>query len=261
MSDIEPTAIVSPNAELGDDVTIGPYAIVETDVVLGDGCIVEAHGIVRKGSILDSGVRVDSFAVLGGDPQDLSFDPRIESGVKIGEGVEIREGVTVHRSSQENGYTEVGPGCFLMGNSHIAHDCMVGAGCVLANGALLGGHVQMGDDVFVGGGAGIHQFLRVGEGVMIGGNAAVSRDVPPRVILAERNLVCGLNLVGLRRLKISSDTIADLKRCYAAVYQELTNPAKLAAAASAIGLGHSDEARSFLEFFQKSGRKFCRPKG
>ena len=97
-------------------------------------------------------------------------------------------------------------------------------------------------------------------GAMIGGNAAVSRDVPPRVILAERNLVCGLNLVGLRRLKIPKETIAELKKCYAAVYQELTNPGKLAAAALASGLGQAKEARSFLEFFQKNGRRFCRPK-
>lgn len=260
MSDIDPTAIVSPNADVGEDVSIGPYAIVEANVVLGNSCILEAHGIVRAGAILGNGVRVDSFAVVGGDPQDLGFDPRIVSGVKIGEGVEIREGVTIHRSSQENGYTEICDRCFLMGNSHVAHDCMVGDGCVLANGALLAGYVCLGEDVFVGGGAGIHQFLRIGSGAMIGGNASISRDVPPQVVVAERNQICGLNLVGLRRRKVSIGAIADLKRCYSAVYRELKSPARLADAAAKEGHGHTNEGRTFLEFFQKSSRKFCRPR-
>lgn len=260
MSNIDPTAIVSPDSDVGEGVSIGPYTIVEADVVLGDSCILEAHVVVRAGTILGNGVRMDSFAVVGGNPQDLGFDPRIESGVKIGEGVEIREGVTIHRSSQENGYTEIGNRCFLMSNSHVGHDCMVGVGCILANGALLAGHVHLGEDVFVGGGAGIHQFLRIGLGAMIGGNASISRDVPPQVVVAERNQVCGLNLVGLRRRKVSTGGIADLKRCYSAVYGELKSPAKLAAAAAKEGHGHTDEGRTFLEFFQKSDRKFCRPK-
>ena len=66
---------------------------------------------------------------------------------------------------------------------------------------MLAGHVHMGEDVFVGGGASIHQFQRVGMGSMIGGNAAISRDVPPQVLVADRNLAFGLNIVGLRRRK------------------------------------------------------------
>ena len=33
MSNIDPTAIVSPDVEIGADVTIGPFAIVEEGVV------------------------------------------------------------------------------------------------------------------------------------------------------------------------------------------------------------------------------------
>ena len=260
MSEIDPTAILSPDVELGQDIKIGAYAIVESNTVLGDNCIIDSHAIVRKATILGPGVRIDSFAVVGGDPQDLSFDPSIESGVKIGEGVELREGVTIHRSSQKNGHTEIGARCYLMGNSHVAHDCLVGQGCVLANGALLAGHVHMGEDVFVGGGAGIHQFLRIGNGSMIAGNAAISRDVPPQVLAAERNLACGLNLIGLRRRKISTESIGDLKRCYRLIYEERKSPAKRAETALAEGLGHTQEGRAFLEFFLKPNRKFCRPR-
>lgn len=260
MSNIDSTAIVSPNVEIGADVTIGPFAIVEEGVTIGDHCVLQSHSIIRKESILGAQVRVDSFAVVGGDPQDLSFDPTVESGVKIGDRVVIREGVTIHRSSQEAAYTEIGSECYLMGNSHVAHDCKVGKRSVLANGAMLAGHVHLGEDVFVGGGAGIHQFQRVGMGAMIGGNAAISRDVPPQVLVADRNLVFGLNIVGLRRRKISPESIGDLKRCYAFIFDKLENPSKLAGQAKTKELGHTSEGRDFLEFFQEKGRKYCRPR-
>jgi len=95
---------------------------------------------------------------------------------------------------------------------------------------------------------------------MIAGNAAISRDVPPQVLAAERNLACGLNLVGLRRRKTPAESIGDLKHCYAAIYRERRSPAKLAEAAFAEGLGHTAHGRAFLEFYQKPDRKFCRPR-
>ena len=48
---------------------------------------------------------------------------------------------------REAAYTEIGSECYLMGNSHVAHDCKVGKRSVLANGAMLAGHVHMGEDV------------------------------------------------------------------------------------------------------------------
>ena len=53
----------------------GPYAIVEDEVELGSDCFVEAHAIVKNGTILGDGCRVGHFAVLGGEPQHLGFDP------------------------------------------------------------------------------------------------------------------------------------------------------------------------------------------
>ena len=38
MATIHPSAVVSPLAELGRDVTIGPFCTIEAGAVLGDGC-------------------------------------------------------------------------------------------------------------------------------------------------------------------------------------------------------------------------------
>lgn len=43
MSNIHPTAIVSPKASIGADVTIGPFTIVHDKVQIGDGTTIESH--------------------------------------------------------------------------------------------------------------------------------------------------------------------------------------------------------------------------
>jgi UDP-N-acetylglucosamine acyltransferase len=256
---IHATAILGAGAKLGSHVSIGPYAIVEDEVELGSGCFVEAHAIVKNGTVLGDGCRVGHFAVVGGEPQYLAFDPATSSGVKVGMGTRIGEGVTIHRSIQEKEVTCVGDNVYLMGYSHVAHDCVLGDQVVVANGALLGGHVELGTNCFVGGGAAFHQFVRVGEGAMVGGMAEVSADVPPFVTVARRNLACGLNLVGLRRRQLPRKVIADLKECYRAVYFHEGNPQRRAEKALASGeLPSTLQGRAFLEFFLSGERGFVR---
>jgi UDP-N-acetylglucosamine acyltransferase len=44
---IHPTAIVSPDAQVGDGAEIGPFAVIGEGVVLGPGCRVGAHAILE----------------------------------------------------------------------------------------------------------------------------------------------------------------------------------------------------------------------
>lgn len=241
ISRIHPTALIDSTAKLAEDVKIGPFAVVEGEAIIGAGCRLAAHAIVRCYSILEAGVSVDSFAVVGGLPQDLNFDPGTRSRVRIGEGTVLREGVTVHRSTRADGETVVGARCLLMANAHVAHDCQIGSSVIVANNAMLAGHIWVGDGAFLGGGCGIHQFVSIGERVMVAGNASVTYDVPPFVTVAERSLVTGLNLVGLKR-HLPAEAIADLRACYKAVYMRPGNPAKLAVGIVAA----TEEGRRFL---------------
>lgn len=253
---IHPTAIVHPGAKLGANVTIGPYSIIEDGTEFGDGCALAAHTVVRKGSIFGKHVKMDSFAVVGGDPQDFKFDPATPSGVRIGDGAILREGLTLHRSTKPGGFTEIGAGTLLMGQCHIGHDCKIGAKVAIGNCALLAGHVEMGDYVFVSGGAGFHQFVRVGESVMVGGGARIGQDIPPFTISVERGELYGLNLVGLKRRGFDAATLAELKALYKAVYAGGSLRANAEAAAP---LAKSDAGKKFRAFFANSKRGVLRP--
>jgi UDP-N-acetylglucosamine acyltransferase len=239
-------------------VSIHPTAIVEDGAQLGAVCVIHAHAIVTRHCVLGDGVVVHPFAVVGGDPQDLSFDPATRSGVRIGARTVIREHVTIHRATKADSWTEVGAGCFLMVSCHVAHDCRLADKVIMANVALLAGHVQIGEGAFIGGSAGVHQFVRIGEGAMIGGAARVFRDVPPFTMMAERDEVVGLNVVGLRRRGLPRQTVDELKRAFRVVNVPVGDMRELAAHALASGDYSSAEARRFLGFFSEGRRGFVR---
>lgn len=247
------------NVRVGLAVTIGAYAILEDGVSIGDGCRIGAHAILRSGTTLGERSVVDSFAVLGGPPQDLRFDDSIATGVEVGVDVTIREGATINRSTDPLRPTTVGPGSLLMAHSHVAHDCRIGASVVIANNVLLGGHVEIGDFAWLGGAAGIHQFVRVGQSAMVGGHASISCDVPPFVMVTDRNALRGLNHTGLRRRGLPAQDVAAVRDCFRSVCLREGDPRAHASLAISQGTaGESKLGLLFLEFFSGGARGFAR---
>jgi UDP-N-acetylglucosamine acyltransferase len=234
-----------------------PTAIIEDGARLGADCVVHAHACVTRHARLGDGVVVHPGAVIGGDPQDLHFDPATESFVEIGAGTVLRENVTVNRSTVAGGRTAIGTRCFLMACAHVGHDCAVGDNVVLANNVLLAGFVSLESFTFVGGGAAFHQFTRVGESAMVGGLARITLDIPPFVMAAERDEVVGLNLVGLKRREFPREVVAELKDCFREVYFDGGNVRQRAKDLLARGV-KSAEVRAFLEFFGGGRRGIAR---
>ena len=240
------------------ETTIHPTAIVEPGAQLGAGCEIMAYAVVTKHCVLGDRVVVHPFAVIGGEPQYLKFDRALASGVRIGSGTVIREHVTINRSIHAGKFTTLGENCFMMAASHVAHDCAVGNEVVFANAALLAGHVSVGDRTFLGGAAAVHQFCRIGEGVMVAGHAAITRDVPHYTMVAERDDVIGLNVIGLKRRNVARASIAELKAAFHDVYFSPGNIREIAAARLAAKAFETGEARHFLEFFAEGKRSFAR---
>lgn len=250
---IHPTAVVDPAARVGAGVRIGPYAVVEGPAEIGDDCVLEAHATLTGAVRLGRGVRVGHGAVVGGWPQDFAFDPATASGVEIGDGTQIREHCTVHRGTKPGTVTRLGARCLLMAGAHLGHNAQVGDDVVLANHVLLGGYVEIGDRVFVGGGSVFHQFVRVGRGAMIQGLSAFSKDVPPFALGAERNLVFGLNVVGLRRGGFSPAERAEIKEAFKLLYASGRNVSQALAAAREKAWGPS--AKEFFAFTEAATKR------
>lgn len=250
---IHPTAVIDPAATLGAGVRVGPYVVVEGPAHIGDGCVLEAHATLTGRVRLGAGVRVGHGTVVGGFPQDHAFDPATDSGVEVGAGTILREHCTIHRGTQAGTVTRLGAGGMLMAGAHLGHNAQVGDRVILANHVLLGGYVEIGDGVFVGGGSVFHQLVRVGRGAMIQGLSAFSKDVPPFALGAERNLVFGLNVVGLRRGGFSAETRAEIKAAFKLLYASGRNVGQALEAARERAWGA--EAGEFFAFVAAAKRK------
>jgi UDP-N-acetylglucosamine acyltransferase len=212
---IHPTAIIGPQTELGDNVTVGPYTIIEGEVFIDSGTQIGAHVYIDRYTHIGKNCRISPFAAIGTPPQDKRYKGE-KTEVVIGDENVIREYVTINRGTiQGRGKTQIGNQNLLMAYCHIAHDCQLGDGVEMANVATLGGHVTIGDFASLGGLAAVHQFVQIGAYAFIGGKSAVVQDIPPYIIAAgDRAKLFGLNIVGLKRHEFSNDLIAALKKAY-----------------------------------------------
>ena len=160
---IHPTAIVSDDARLADEVDVGPFSVIEGPVELAAGVKVDGHVLLRGRVRVGERCTIGWGAAIGGPPQDTGFDPATDSGVELGADNTIREYVTIHRGSKPGSTTRIGERNFLMAGCHLGHDVTLGSDAAIANNVLLAGHVRLGDRCFLGGGAAFHQFVHVGS--------------------------------------------------------------------------------------------------
>ncbi len=218
-SNIHPTAIVEPGAQLGKNVTIEAYAVVKGTVTLHDDVTIKSHAYIDGFTTIGQGTVVYPSASIGAKTQDLKYRGE-KTFVTIGKNCDIREFVTINASCGENTTVSVGDGCLIMAYCHVAHNCEVGNKVIMANGAMLAGHVIVEDFAVIGGMTPIHQFSRIGKYAMVGGLSRVSHDVPPFTIGAGSPYkLGGLNLIGLKRHGFSLDERRALAKAFKITYR------------------------------------------
>jgi UDP-N-acetylglucosamine acyltransferase len=259
---IHPTAIVDPQAELGEGVEVGPYAVIGAPVRIGARTRIGAHCVIEGPTTIGSDNRVHPHACLGGAPQDMKYRGE-PTALEIGSHNTIREFCTFNRgTAQDAGVTRIGDHNWVMAYVHVAHDCQVGHRTILANNATLAGHVHLGDWVIVGGLTGIHQFCKVGAHAMTGFQSRVSQDVPPFMMVEGNPLaVRGFNAEGLRRRGFSRGRIALVKQMHKLLYRDgLTLEQAGAAIAALRGTveGGDADVALLLDFMAASTRGIAR---
>ena len=255
---IHPTALVSDKAQLGKGNVIGAFVVIEDDVILGDNNILLNGVVLKSGSNIGNENKIHEYAVIGGLPQDLSFDAAVSSYVKIGNKNTLREFVSISRASQENKATVLGDENYLMNQVHLGHDCELENNVIIAPGTGLGGFVSVEDKAFISGGVMVHQFVRIGHLAMVGGNAKITQDVLPFMMLdGNPAYVGGLNKVGLRRAGFNIGDIKALKKAYQLLFN---HDSKLEQRLNQLSQLDHVSVQHLLSFIQASKRGFHRNK-
>jgi UDP-3-O-[3-hydroxymyristoyl] glucosamine N-acyltransferase len=243
---IHPTAIVAPDATLGEGVNIGPYTVIGprsrigartsilSNVSIGADVSIGEQGLIHSGVRIGDrieigrGVILHSNAVIGSD--GFSFAPelgprmpyplelqllRVHSlgNVIIGDDVEIGAATTIDRSTLEA--TRIGSGTKIDNHVHIGHNVTIGERCLIAGKVGIAGSTKIGDRVRIGGGVGISDHLVIGTEAIVGAGSGVGNHV------AERAFVVGFpaipyprmleQVLYLGRQKMQYEKVDDLK--------------------------------------------------
>jgi UDP-N-acetylglucosamine acyltransferase len=205
---IHQQALISDQAKIGSNVSIGAFSIIEDNVVIGDGCTIANNVVIKANTRLGCNNTIHTGVVLGGAPQDYS-QANVVSQLIIGDNNTLREYVTINRgSSKQDKLTKIGSNNFFMANSHVGHDCIVGDHVTLVNSAVLAGHVT------------VDSFTIIGAYCMISIGALVTKDVLPfLMVTGKKPKVIGLNKVGLMRNGFSKEEIIKLRSAYKLIFK------------------------------------------
>ena len=198
---VDPQARVSPQAKLGQDVSIGAFTVVEAGAEIGDGttlypqvyigheaklgrdCLVYPSASVRERCVLGDRVILHNGAVIGSDGFGYTVDAQgvrtkiPQTGIVVLEDdVEIGANTTVDRA--RFGETRVGQGTKVDNLVQIAHNCFIGAHSVLCGQMGMAGTTTLGKHVICAGQVGLGGHLTIGDGAIIGAQSGVAKDLP-----------------------------------------------------------------------------------
>ncbi|MBL4743174.1 MAG: acyl-ACP--UDP-N-acetylglucosamine O-acyltransferase [Cycloclasticus sp.] len=255
---IHSTVVIDPSASIDEGVEIGPYSVIGANVSIGSGSIIGSHVTINGTTTIGKGNRIYQFASIGEDPQDKKYAGEA-SFLEIGDNNQIREFTTIHRgTTQDKNITVIGNDNLFMAYTHVAHDCVIANDVILANAASLGGHVHIGSHVILGGFSIVHQFCHLGDHCFSAMGSAISKDIPPYVMVGGRpTKPHGINSVGLERRGYSADAILHIKRAYKALYKSGMSLAD--ATNKIIEMAEQyPELKPMISFLEKSNRSILR---
>ena len=217
---IHKTAIIDKKAKIFPNVEIGPYTIIGPEVEIGENSIIHSHVNIVGNTKIGKNNQIYPFTSIGTPPQDLKYKGEKNSLI-IGDNNKFREYVNINPGTEQGGgITKIGDNNLFMVYCHVAHDCVISNNIVLANSVQVGGHVTIEKNAIIGGSCAIHQFSRIGEAAMIGGMTGVLSDVIPfGLSMGNRNNLMGLNLIGLRRSKVSNENIKKIQSAYEIIFK------------------------------------------
>ena len=202
---IHPSAVVSPSAKIGKNVSINANAVVEAGAEIGDnavigaGCYIGHDAKVGADTLLYPNVTImfrcivgekcifHPGVVIGGDgfgfvpgPKGLVKVPQTGI-VRIGNDVEIGANTTVDRA--RFGETQIKDNVKIDNHVMVAHNVVVGESSILIAQCGIAGSTELGKGVILAAKAGIGGHVIIGDGTQIAGTSNVIKDTAPGSVL------------------------------------------------------------------------------
>ena len=253
---IHPTAIVHPDAVLGEGVEVGPWALIAGTVKIGARTKVGPRVTIEGHTTIGEDNEIFTGAVVGSLTQDRKADGGV-SYLRIGHRNTIREYATLNPGTLNGTETVVGNENLLMAYAHVAHDCIIHNSCTLANNATLAGHVIVEDKAIIGGLSAVHQFVRIGSLSITGGCSKVVQDIPPFMMVdGHPARAFGIKSIGLDRAGYTPADKSAIKKAFKIIFKSgliLKNVIKQIQT----DIPSSPPIQTILSFLESSERGIC----
>jgi len=198
---IDPTADVSPEAEIGANVVIGPRSHVSAGVKIHPNVTLYEGVTIGEGSILHSGVSVrenceigrnciiHNSSTIGSDGFGYAKDeekrwlkiPQV-GRVVLEDDVEIGANTAIDCASV--GETRIKRGAKIDNLVQIGHSCTVDEDALICSQTGLAGSSVIGKRVILAGQVGIAGHLSVGDDAVLTAKSATSHDVEPGKVIS-----------------------------------------------------------------------------
>lgn len=206
---IHPTAIISPEAKISDDISVGPFAIVHANVQIHEGCTIGSHceigypttGAQGRPLIIGRGAMIRSHSVFY---EGSTFGEGLVTGhrVTVREDTEAGTNFQLGTLGDIQGTCKIGNYVRFHSNVHIGQHSLIGnfvwifPYVVLTNDPHPPSEIMQGvtlqDYVAVGTMAVILPGVQVGTGALVGAHSSVNRNVEPDTVVAgsPAKLIC-----------------------------------------------------------------------
>ena len=196
-----PTAVVHPDAVIGERVFLGPYCVIGAQARVGNDSLIGAHAVIENDAwigertvlhpqvFVGSGCRIGDdceihpHTSIGSDGFGYAVDPdgrprKIAhlGNVDIGDQVEIGSNCAVDRATLTSTY--IRSGTKLDNICHIAHNCDLGENGFFTAGFMMGGSTKIGRQFVTGGNSVVTAHITLGDNVVLAGRSSVTCDVP-----------------------------------------------------------------------------------
>ncbi len=181
--DIHPTARISQNVFIGENVKIGafveilPGSVIMPHVSIGEGTKIFSNVSVYPFTEIGKNCRIHSGVVIGSDGFGYTFHHGQHQKIWHMGGVIIENDVEIgSNSSVDMGTfspTHIGTGSRIDNLVQIGHNCRIGRGCVLCGQAGMAGSSVLEDFVVLGGRAAVGPEVHLGMGTQVAGGAKV----------------------------------------------------------------------------------------
>ncbi|MEQ9553352.1 MAG: UDP-3-O-(3-hydroxymyristoyl)glucosamine N-acyltransferase [Coleofasciculus sp. G3-WIS-01] len=204
--EIHPSAVIHPEAQVGDGVYIGAHVVIQAgvnigdrvcihpnvviypDVQIGDRTILHANCTIHERSQIGADCVIHSGAVIGAEgfgfvPTKDGWFKMEQSGYTVLEdGVEVGCNTTIDRPAV--GETRIGHHTKIDNLVQIGHGCQVGGACAIAAQVGLAGGVNVGNRVILAGQVGIANQAKIGDGAIVTAQTGVHNNVAAGAIVS-----------------------------------------------------------------------------